>query len=136
MGAPPEAAGGAVSCHCHSAAPRILSDSQARHLLGCLLGSTQLPVRVPPSCLGGGINCCQRSFHTPDNKREPPWRCARKINKLLEPLQLNMLAYLTETFPGKNAKCSEQTPHRGPSKRQCPMMQSLSALCGSETGVS
>lgn len=103
MGASPEAAGGAVSCHCHSAAPRILSDSQARHLLSCLLGSTQLPVRAPPSCLGGGINCCQRSFHTPDNKREPPWWCARKINKLPEPLQLNMLAYLTETerLPGK-----------------------------------
>lgn len=38
MGASPEAAGGAVSCHCHSAAPRILSDSQA-------LPPPQLPAR-------------------------------------------------------------------------------------------
>lgn len=52
--------------------PRILSDGWARHLLAGLLGSTQLPVREPPSCLGGGINCCQPLFHTPDNKREPP----------------------------------------------------------------
>lgn len=83
--------------------PRILSDGSARHLLSRLLGSTQFPVRAPPSCLGGGINCCQPPFHTPDNKREPPWQCLRKINKLPEPLQLNTLAYLTEMFPVKNA---------------------------------
>lgn len=104
MGASPEAAGGAVSCRCHSPPPpRMLSDGSARHLLRQLLGSTQLPVRAPPSCLGGGINCCQPPFHTPDNKREPPGQCLRKINKLPEPLQLNTLAYFTEMFPVKKA---------------------------------
>ena len=82
---------------------RMLSDGSARHLLRRLLGSTQLPVRAPPSCLGGGINCCQPPFHTRDNKREPPGQCLRKINKLPEPLQLNTLAYFTEMFPVKKA---------------------------------
>ena len=80
-------------------AARTLSDVSARRLLG----SPPLAVRAPPSFLGGGINCCQPPFHTPDNKREPPWQCLRKINKLPEPLQLNTLAYFAEMFPGKKA---------------------------------
>lgn len=106
MGASQEAAGGAVSCRCHSPPhpPQILSDGWAHHLLAGLLGSTQLPVREPPSCLGGGINSCQPPFHTLDNKREPPWQRVRKINTLPEPWQLNTLAYLTEVLPGKKKK--------------------------------
>lgn len=148
MGASSEAAGGAVSCCCHSSPPRILSDSQARHLLSCLLEVYSL-LRAPPalSCQGGGINCCQPPFHTPDNKREPPRQCLRKINKLPEPLQLNMFAYLTEmflgkeqSFPERSAGCASSKGHRASCDRKAasltwlrsermPGLQPLSVQC-------